>query len=148
MEKRPFGIYAIIVMLLLAAAAAALDIVRIRTGFPSQLLQQIAELLREGTILTGLSTRLVADEQVLILINLIIIGSMAVTIVGLWFRLYGAWLAAMLLIGIGLVYNIWNYLAGTPLYLSMLLHVFSVFYLNERSVQLSFERRQAAGAAS
>ena len=46
----------------------------------------------------------------------------------------------MVLIGIGLVYNIWNYLEGTPLFANMLINVLAVFYLNERSVQAYFEQ--------
>ena len=146
--RRPFGVYAIIFLFVLFGAVAAFDIVRLRFGLPTTLLGQIAEFIPESSSLSGLPRLFFRDADVLVAFNFAIIFVTVLTAVGLWFRQRQAWVSAMVLIGVGLVYNIWNYLAGTPLYLSMLLHVFSVFYLNERSVQLSFERRQAAGAAS
>jgi len=144
-EKRPFGVYAIIGLLLLSAGAAALDIVRIRVGYSSRFLEQIAVFLREGTALNALSYRYVSDEQILLLINIFIIALTFLTALGLWLRRREAWVATMLLIGVGLIYNIWSYLAHSPLYWSMLINVVTVFYLNERSVQLAFERGRPAG---
>jgi len=143
-EKRPFGIYAIIVLLLLSGGGAALDIVRIRIGYPSHFLEQVAVFLREGTALNALSYRYVSDDQILLLINIVIISVTLLTALGLWFRRRTAWVMTMLLIGVGLVYNIWSYLADNPLYWSMLINVVTVFYLNERSVQLAYERRRPA----
>ena len=137
--KRPFGIYAIIVLFLLFVATASLDIIRLRIGFASESLQQIAEILREGSALSSLPSLFFNDTQLLVLINVAIIAVVVATIVGLWFRLRQAWVAAMLLVGIGLVYNIWSYLEGTPLYLNMLIHVIAVFYLNDRGVRLVFD---------
>lgn len=142
--KRPFGVYATVLLFLLFIAAAALDIVRLRVGFPSRLLQRIAEVLNESASLSMLPPLFVSDEFVLILINIGIIVVLVATLVGLWFRVRQAWVAALLLVGVGLVYNIWSYLEGTPLYLSMLIHVVAVFYLNERSVRMVFERPPAA----
>lgn len=137
--QRPFGIYAIIALFLMFVATAALDIIRLRVGFASELLQQIAELLHEGSGLSTLPQLLFRDTNILVLINVVIITVIVATIVGLWFRFRQAWVAAMLLVGIGLVYNIWSYLEGTPLYLNMLIHVIAVFYLNERGVRLAFD---------
>lgn len=142
-EKRPFGIYAIILLMLFAAAAAALDIVRLRIGFPTVLLSRVGEFLQQASSLSGITHRLVSDERILIWINGVIIVMLLVSIVGLWFRERDAWIMAMILIGIGLVYNIWSYLEGDARYFNMLIHVVAVFYLNERSVQLVYERRTA-----
>lgn len=137
--KRPFGIYAIIVLFLLFVATASLDIIRLRIGFASELLQQIAEVLHEGSAFSSLPQLFFSDTQLLVLINMAIIAVLMTTIAGLWFRVRQAWVAAMLLVGIGLVYNIWSYLEGAPLYLNMLIHVIVVFYLNERGVRLAFD---------
>ena len=138
--KRPFGLYAIIVLFLLFGVVAAFDIVRLRLGFSSMLLLQIAEYFPEASSLSGLPRLLFRDADVLVFINVVIIFVVVFTAVGLWFRQRGAWVSAMVLIGIGLVYNIWNYLEGTPLFANMLINVLAVFYLNERSVQAYFEQ--------
>ena len=147
-EKRPFGIYAIIGLFLVVATGAALDILRIRSGYPRRLVEQIAIFLRDGTTLNALSHWLVRDDQILLFINIAIIGLTLTTSLGLWFRRQEAWVASMILVGIGLGFNIWVYLVGKPLFFSMLINVSAVFYFNERSVQLSFERGQPAGEAS
>jgi lysylphosphatidylglycerol synthetase-like protein (DUF2156 family) len=141
--KRPFGIYAIIFLFLLFGVVAVFDIVRLRFGLPTALLVQIAELLPEGSSLSGLSRLFFRDTDVLVAVNVSIVFVIAFTAIGLWFRLRQAWVTAMVLIGIGLVYNIWTYLEGTPLFLNMIVNVFAVFYLNERSVQAYFEQHRA-----
>lgn len=141
--KRPFGLYAIIFLFLLFGVVAVFDIMRLRMGFPSVLLLRVAEYFPEASSLSGLPRLLFRDAEVLVFINVVIIFVVVFTAVGLWFRRRQAWVMAMVLIGIGLVYNIWNYLEDTPLYINMLINVFAVFYLNERSVQAYFEQRPA-----
>ena len=145
--KRPFGIYAIIFLFLLFAAVAGFDIVRLRIGLPTTLLVRIAELIPEGSSLTALPRLFFRNANVLVFINSVVIFVTIVTAVGLWFRQRGAWVSAMVLIGVGLVYNIWNYLEGTPLFANMLINVLAVFYLNERSVQAYFEQRSSGAEA-
>ncbi len=141
--KRPFGIYAIIFLFVLFGVVAVFDIVRVRFGLPTALLVQIAELIPEGSSLSGLPRLFFRDTDILVGINAAILFIVVFTAIGLWFRLRQAWVVAMVLIGIGLVYNIWNYLEGTPLFVNMTINVFAVFYLNERSVQAYFEQRPA-----
>jgi lysylphosphatidylglycerol synthetase-like protein (DUF2156 family) len=141
--KRPFGLYAIIFLFLVFGVVAVFDIMRLRMGFPSVLLLRVAAYFPEASSLSGLPRLLFRDAEVLVFINVVIIMVVVFTAVGLWFRRRQAWVMAMVLIGIGLVYNIWNYLEGTPLYINMLINVFAVFYLNERSVQAYFEQRPA-----
>lgn len=143
-DKQPFGLYAVIALLLLAALSAAFDIIRIQIGLPSRLLQQIAEVLQDLSSLGGITKLLVSDERILIIINSAIILLIVVAAIGLWFRDRAAWILAMILIGVGLGYNIWAYIEHTPVYISMATHVLAVFYLNERSVRLIFERKAPA----
>ena len=145
--KRPFGLYAIIILFLLFGVVAAFDIMRLRLGFSSLLLLQISAYFPEASSLSGLPRLLFRDADVLAFINVVIIFVVVFTAVGLWFRRRQAWVTGMVLIGIGLVYNIWNYLEGTPLYVNMLINVFAVFYLNERGVQAYFEQRSAGEEA-
>jgi len=147
-EKRPFGIYAIIALLLLGVAAAALDIVRVRAGFPSLNVQRVAEFLQDASSLAALSNLFIRQRDLLILTDIVIIMLLTLTVVGLWFRLREAWILTMIVIGLGLVFNIWNYLEDTPQYINMLIHVVAVFYLNERTVQLAYERRQRGETAA
>ncbi|HOU39766.1 MAG TPA: hypothetical protein PK829_00725 [Promineifilum sp.] len=138
--KRPFGLYAIMVLLLLTIFAAALDILRLRSGLATPLLLQLADIVSESASLSTLPPLVFSDRNLLLLSNVVIILVILLTVIGLWFRLWGAWIMAMLLIGLGLGYNIWKYLEGAPFYLSMFIHVVSVFYMNERSVRQVFER--------
>lgn len=141
--KRPFGIYAIIFLFLLFGVVAVFDIIRLRFGLPTALLVQIAKLIPEGSSLSGLPRLFSHDGEILTAVNVAIVFMIVFTIIGLWFRLRQAWVTAMVLIGIGLVYNIWHYLEGTPLFVNMTINVFAVFYLNERGVQAYFEQRAA-----
>ena len=63
-------------------------------------------------------------------------------IVGLWRLKRWTWVTTMIFVGIGLTLGIIQYLRDQPLYGTMLLDVFIVFYLNQRDVQDLFERRR------
>jgi hypothetical protein len=65
-----------------------------------------------------------------------------VLIVGLWRLKRWAWVGTMIFVGLGLTVGIVQYLRDQPLYGTMLLNVFIVFYLNQRNVQDVFERRR------
>ena len=64
-----------------------------------------------------------------------------VVAIGLWRLRRWAWVATMLVLGFGLATAILNYFRGNPDYLSMLLNVLAVFYLNDRDMQQRFARR-------
>jgi hypothetical protein len=139
--RRPFGLYAIMLLLALMAVLPALDIIGIQVRYTSPLLEKIVAWLGDSAGLLNLFLRLDVAEHVLIVIDLTIIGALATLIFGLWFRLRWAWIGTMIVIGLGLAHNIRVYLMGEPSYLNMVVHVIAVFYLNERGVQLAFERR-------
>jgi len=139
--RRPFGLYAIMLLLLLMALPAALDIIFIRFGYPTLLPRQIAMLFRDSVGILKLLLSLQPQDSIVILINLSVITALLILILGLWFRRRWAWIGTMLIIGVGLAYNIRLYLIDDPQYFNMLIHVIAVFYLNERSVQIAFERR-------
>ena len=63
-------------------------------------------------------------------------------IIGLFTLRRWAWVAGMVLVGVGLGFNILLYFRGNPQYLNMLLEVVLVFYLNQRDVQQAFRRRK------
>ena len=45
------------------------------------------------------------------------------------------WVLTMLLVGLGLVFDLLQYLNGVPVPISLALHVLAAFYLNQRSVR-------------
>lgn len=124
LRKRPFGVYAIIVLLLLRIVGIVVDAVRIHWGLPPMVLT-------------------IVDNQTTIDI---LIGAFSLLIVtictGLFLLKRWAWIAVMILIGFNLLTSIVLYLDGGEPFLSMLLDVLCVFYLNQRSVQAAFEGRE------
>jgi hypothetical protein len=141
-DRRPFGLYAIIALLLIWAVAAGLTILDLRGQLPQPTWQDIARLLTQQVSLTGLVDTLINEQRLQLVGHILVILAVVTVIVGLWLRVRQAWVMAMLLVGLGLVYNIWHYLDGTPLYVSMLIHVVAVFYLNDRGVRLYFAQAE------
>ena len=82
-------------------------------------------------VFTGLSSGFVAI--ILGLINLIVV--IALYRLNPW-----AWVGAMTLQGLSLFAALLAYLAGKPNYVSMVLGVFLVLYLNQRDIQRIYQR--------
>ena len=123
-RKRPFGLYAVLVLLLLQGPSLIASRDEVRYGL--------------GRIVpAGQDPGTVAD---LIGIPLSLIS--LVLIVGLWQFKRWAWAGTMIFVGFGLTVGVIQYLRDQPLYGTMLLNVFIVFYLNQRDVQELFERRR------
>ena len=66
--------------------------------------------------------------------------------IGLWMMLRWAWVATMLWTGVNLALGLWDYGQGDPNYVSMLINVLIVFYLNLREVQEAFNKPRSAKA--
>ena len=124
--KRPFGVYAIIVLLLVRLVTVTLELEIIR---PEQTLLRLPSLS--------------SDVVNAVIIGVTVAGIVAICI-GLFLLKRWAWIATMILIGSNLLLAITGYLSGGQPYTAMLLDVFSVFYLNQQGVQAAFERRPAA----
>ena len=123
--KRPFGVYAIIALLLLRVLSISLDLERIRQG------------------LTPLTLPDLDNSSSLVVVIAITIAAILAVCIGLFLLKRWAWIAVMILIGINLLYGIVYYLNGGQPFVSLLLDVISVFYLNQSTVQAAFERRPA-----
>ena len=126
LRKRPFGIYAIIVLLLLNISILFLPGVA-------------AFMEGIGVVLPGFGS-LVADQQAMIP-SLIIATVNLITVAGLLLLKRWAWVMSMVLAGISMAIGLVVYFEGRPLYVTMLLNVILVFYLNQRDVQATFTRR-------
>ncbi len=59
-------------------------------------------------------------------------------VVGLWRMQRFAWVLIMIQAGLVMASDLWGYLHGYPAYISMLINVIIVFYLNQREVQRAF----------
>lgn len=116
-RRRPFGVTAIAIILLINAIVA---VARFYAGN-----QDIRTLL--------------AESSYLVLINLALSLVGPVIGVGLWRLGRGAWVAAMIWAGAHLTSSLISYFHDEPHYLSMLLAVIAVFYLNQRDVQAAFQ---------
>ena len=79
----------------------------------------------------------------LVVVIAITIAAILAVSIGLFLLKRWAWIAVMILIGFNLLYGIVYYLNGGQPFVSLLLDVISVFYLNQSTVQAAFERRPA-----
>ena len=122
-RKRPFGVTAIVVLQAGSILALAVDIYRM------QAIQSIFFLPE------------IENPRLVLPIGLAIILVELVIAFGLWHLKRFAWVLIMIQQGIGMAVYLWFYTNGEPLYLSMLLSVIIVFYLNQREVQQAFKRR-------
>lgn len=130
-HRRPFGVYAIIILALLNQALIILPYLLPNLPIPSELLAGLpSELLPADSPLT---------EQVLAGLTTI---ATLIVVAGLWAYRRWAWVATMVVVGLYLILGLWRYLQGNPDYFSMLLDVVIVFYMNQRDVQNAFERRR------
>ena len=129
-RKRPFGIYAIIVLLLLNISILFLP--------------GVATFVeRIGVVLPYAGTALFEAQNV---ITGFAVGTVnLIAVVGLLMLKRWAWVATMVLAGISMAAGLVLYFEDRPLYVTMLLNVILVFYLNQRDVQAIFERRRSEG---
>ena len=70
--------------------------------------------------------------------NGVLAASALITAAGLLLGRSWGYLLAMLLVGIGLVFDIWAYVQGEPAFVHMALAVTITFYLNQSSVRRHF----------
>ena len=124
--RRPFGLYAIITLILVNAVLIALDVSRSYVSLG-------LEFGLERPTLPGLD-----DVEVDRLLRLVVAGAWFIVAVGLWALRRWAWTALMIMVGIALGEGLLLYMRGEPRYVIMLFNVLTVFYINQRSVQLLF----------
>jgi hypothetical protein len=135
-RRRPFGLYAIITLILVNAVLTALDVSRSYVSLG-------LEFGLERPTLPGLD-----DMEVDRLLRLLIAGAWFIVSVGLWALRRWAWTALMIMVGIALGEGLLLYLRGEPRYVIMLFNVLTVFYINQRSVQLLFLNDHVASAST
>lgn len=132
-RRRPFGLYAILVLL---SVQTLLGVV-------------LTAVLGIGmTVATADTWAIVAPEAWNLLERLGIMLAVAVVVVGLWRYRPWAWYGMMMVLAYWMASAAVGYFRGTPDYLSMLLNVTTIFYLNQREVRVLFEGRPQPDGAS
>jgi len=121
-RERPLGVV-VIALFLLADAIVALGQIIFDTEFSTraQTLVDIGEWMPGLVVVVGILKVIAA--------------------VGLWFGSRRAWVAAMLVAGVGLLLSFYVYWVGDPAYARMLINVVIAFYLNQGAVRDYFEGR-------
>ena len=122
-RRRPFGLYAILILLgtqaALTVALAALPVAAV-VAAPGAAWQAL-----------GLEILVVPVAGAVALLAL-------VTVVGLWRYKGWAWTLMMALLALWMAGDVYRYFFLTPRPLSMLINVLIVFYLNQREVRALF----------
>ena len=144
--RRPFGVYVLVVILLMGVIAAILGIVQVNQEL-SEFWVGVASLLRDYSGLVSLVGLLINHPVAVTIANSIIIIVWVMVIFGMWELQRWAWLTVMIFSGVNLTYALYRYFNDNPDYISMLINVAVVFYLNERSVQRAYARRKPGGTA-
>jgi uncharacterized membrane protein (DUF2068 family) len=121
-RKRPFGLYAIMVLLVLRILSILADIFRMQLDLHALTVAQLENPLWTDAV------------------GWVLVAVLAIVVVELWFLKRWAWVTTMILVGLGLAFGIWQHFHGIPSYIVLLTNLVTVFYLNQRDVQRAFER--------
>ncbi len=128
-RKRPFGISVIIFMLILYVLLLG-----------TALFASFASDLPRGELAFWiLKTDDPAAIHILFLAIILFDASIAA---GLWRLQRFAWVLIMIHSGLAMASDLWGYFSGRPSYMTMLINVIIVLYLNQREVQMAFSGTQ------
>jgi hypothetical protein len=126
-EKRPFGVSVIIFMLVLYVL------------FFGIALFSLFELPFGEYTLDIIETD---NPMIARFLFLLIISVQSLIIVGLLQLKRWAWVLIMVQVGLSMMSDLWGYFYGDYSFISMILNVVIVFYLNQREVQRAFSGRE------
>jgi len=130
-RKRPFGVNAIIVLTALSAVSSLVFVALIVAAMYVPAAHVWLEDLEIGP---WLAVYVFATGVVQIAI-----------VIGLWRLKRWGWFLVMLHTGLGMFLNLWAYFHAQPNYVTMVVLVLIVFYMNQREVQQAFLEPAAAG---
>lgn len=125
--KRPFGLYAIMVLQLLSIVSSFFDFLSVQFGMMTPTLPNVL------------------DQRILGIINLLVAALLVFVVWGLWRLKYWAWFSTMVLTGAGLIFGLWQYWHGGTPYIDLLINTLIVFYLNQRDLRQLFEDVTSTG---
>lgn len=130
-RKRPFGISVIIFMLVLYVLFLGIAL------FASFHVPDPEATFWITEIDNPVTMRIVFFAIILLEVSIV---------VGLWRMQRFAWVLIMIQTGLFMLSDLWGYFHGHPSYISMLIDVIIVFYLNQREVQRAFSATPGWGA--
>ncbi len=134
-RKRPFGISVIIFdMILYALLLSLIFIASLGANYGDDAIQYLD--MKRAPI--GILMLQYGLFPIYIIFEVVIIF-------GLWRLERWAWLLLMIQVGLSILIDIWGYFHGNPTYLTMLLNVIVVFYLNQQDVQRIFVSKGREG---
>ena len=126
LRKRPFGVTVIVILQILSILSLVIE-------------------YWEGDRLFGrLMPELLRQDDVALAIALFAVLYQFVVTIGLILLQRWAWLLFMVQLGLAMAFDLWAYFNDTPYYVSMLISVVMVFYLNQRDVQQAFGSGRSA----
>lgn len=134
-RQRPFGVMVIIVLQLLGITVLVFEVFGFQLG-PASIIAPV--WYRDEELIFGAWRAPNLLESAL---GTILVLAEILIVYGLWRLQRWAWLLLMIQLGLGMALYLWLYFNGIALYVSMLLNVIAVFYLNQREVQQAFARK-------
>ena len=124
-RERPFGVSVIIFMLILYTLLLAIILF---ASFTFKVPPGELDLWIMGI-----------NNPTIIRVLFVVIAALEISIaVGLWRMQRWAWVLIMIQTGLVMVSDLWGYFHEHPSYISMLISVIIVFYLNQRDIQRAF----------
>lgn len=126
-RKRPFGVSVIIFALIL-------NVLFLGIAFFTSLQVPIEE--------TAFWILKINDPAIILAYFLAVILFNAFIAVGLWRLQRFAWVLIMIQVGLDMLLDLWGHFNGHSSYITMLINVIIVFYLNQREVQRAFSGSQ------
>ncbi len=130
-HKRPFGISVIIFLLVLYVLLLGITLFS---------LAQVPI----GEITLWMTK--IDDPMIINIFFLAAIVFEASVAIGLWLLQRWAWVLIMIQVGLVMLSDLWGYFSGYPSYITMIISVIAVFYLNQREVQMAFSGTKISGA--
>jgi uncharacterized membrane protein (DUF2068 family) len=137
-RRRPFGLWAIIVIQILTMIGSGFILLIVLVAFMAA--QHIIAV--DGLDPSDLDMKLSAGDLITLVLAFVVNGVCAF---GLWRRKRWAWFLSMLQLGFFMLTDLYSYFTNSPpetYAWSMLLNVSMVFYLNQREVQAIFLRKE------
>lgn len=130
-HKRPFGVSVIIFLLVLYVLLLGITLFSLTQVPMGEITLWMAK--SDNPIIIG----------IFFLAAIVFEASVAI---GLWLLLRWAWVLIMIQVGSIMLSDLWGYFSGYPSYITMIISVIAVFYLNQREVQMAFSGAKISGA--
>jgi hypothetical protein len=130
---RPFGVLVVAAVQIVRAALLVGQLLGFRIGVDWLRMSAQVPEPPPGTVAFALSRGLA----------IALVAASLVVAIGLLSGRRWGWVGAIIVSGLALAFALGSWLDGAPTYISMLINVVAVFYLNQREVRAVFEEPEA-----